>query len=56
MKIEEYNKITNHMNNRQRLELYKEYCNLQSEMIPMYLSLSESLEHSLKEVSLIWKD
>jgi hypothetical protein len=34
----------------------KEYCNLQGETIPKYLSLSESLDHSLKEVNLIWED
>jgi hypothetical protein len=34
----------------------KEYCNLQGETIPKFLSLSESLEHSLKEVSLLWDD
>jgi hypothetical protein len=33
-----------------------EYCNLQDETIPKFLSLSESLDHSLKEVSLIWDD
>jgi hypothetical protein len=34
--------------------IVKEYFNLQGETIPKFLSLSESLGHSLKEVSLIW--
>jgi hypothetical protein len=34
----------------------KEYFNLQGETIAKFLSLSESLDHSLKEVSLIWDD
>jgi hypothetical protein len=36
--------------------IMKEYFNLQGETIPKFLSLSESLDHSLKEVSLIWDD
>jgi hypothetical protein len=37
-------------------KIMKEYFNLQGETIPKFLSLSESLDHSLKEVSLIWDD
>jgi hypothetical protein len=36
--------------------IMKEYFNLQGETTPKFLSLSESLDHSLKEVSLIWDD
>jgi hypothetical protein len=36
--------------------IMKEYFNLQGETIPKFLSLSESLDHSLKDVSLIWDD
>jgi hypothetical protein len=36
--------------------IMKEYFNLQDETIPKFLSLSESLDHSLKEVSLVWDD
>jgi hypothetical protein len=36
--------------------IMKEYFNLQGEKISKFLSLSESLEHSLKEVSLNWDD
>jgi hypothetical protein len=34
--------------------IMKEFFNLQGEKIPKFLSLSESLEHSLKEASLNW--
>jgi hypothetical protein len=34
----------------------KEYCDLQCETNPIYLSLWESLEHNLKEVILNWED
>jgi hypothetical protein len=36
--------------------IMKEYFNLQGETIPKFFSLSESLEQSLKEVSLVWDD
>jgi hypothetical protein len=36
--------------------IMKEYFNLQGETIPKFFSLSVSLDHSLKEVSLIWDD
>jgi hypothetical protein len=36
--------------------IMKEFSDLQGETIPKYLSLSESLEYSLKEVSFIWKN
>jgi hypothetical protein len=36
--------------------IMKEYFNLHGETIPKFLSLSESLDHSLKEVSLNWND
>jgi hypothetical protein len=34
--------------------IMKEYFNLQGETISKFLSLSESFDHCLKEVSLIW--
>jgi hypothetical protein len=34
----------------------KEYFNLQDETILKFLSLSDVVDHSLKEVSLIWDD
>jgi hypothetical protein len=36
--------------------IMKEYCNLQGETIPKFLSLSVLLDHSLEEVSLKWDD
>jgi hypothetical protein len=36
--------------------IMKKYCNLQSGTIPTYFSLSESLKHSLKEVSINMED
>jgi hypothetical protein len=36
--------------------IMKGYPNLQCETISKYLSLSESLEHILKEISLIWEE